>query len=117
MENTQLISVVLCGVMGLIFFIMAILFTILKEKGAMLVSGFNTLSKEKRELYDKRRISEDQKRQFFLWSGIFVLGSITSLMITPYCGGIALLIWLILFFKEVHLDAEKAFSKYKKTNP
>ena len=114
MENAQLITVSLCGVMTLLFLIMGIVFSILKEKGAMLISGFNTLPKEKRDLYDRKKMSQDQKRQCFLWAGIFLLGGITSLFFTPYCGGIAFFIWLILFFKEVHLDAEKAFQKYRK---
>jgi hypothetical protein len=47
----------------------ALLFTILKEKGAMLVSGFNTMPKEKRALYDTAKISKDQRNAFLIWAG------------------------------------------------
>lgn len=38
-----------CGILCLLFLLLAFLFTILKGKAAMLISGFNTLSKEQRE--------------------------------------------------------------------
>lgn len=41
-------------------------------------------------------------------------GAICSYFISMYIAIVAYLIWLVLFFKEVHLDAEKAFEKYKK---
>lgn len=36
-----------CGILACIFGILVIILSLLKEKGAMLVSGFNTLSKKK----------------------------------------------------------------------
>lgn len=36
-----------CGILACIFGILVIILMLLKEKGAMLVSGFNTLSKNK----------------------------------------------------------------------
>jgi hypothetical protein len=46
----------------------ALLFTILKEKGAMLISGFNTMSKEERKLYDKAKMSKDQRNACIIWT-------------------------------------------------
>lgn len=40
---------------------LAIIFALLNEKGSMLISGFNTLSKEKREKYDKKKMSIDMR--------------------------------------------------------
>ena len=37
-----------CGILACIFGILVIILSLLKEKGAMLVSGFNTLSKKQR---------------------------------------------------------------------
>ncbi len=41
-----------------------------------------------------------------------LIGAVLSFFITPYMAIPAYVIWLVLFFKEVHLDARKAFEKY-----
>lgn len=102
----------LCGVLGIIFVIIGALFAIFKEKAAKFVSGFNTLSKEEQALYDKLRISLDIKNQCFIWASIMLIGAVLSYFITPYMAILAFTVWLILFFKEVHLDTYKAFEKY-----
>jgi hypothetical protein len=94
--------------------ILAIIFTLLKEKGAMLISGFNTIPKEEREIYDKVKICSDMRNSFVIWSGILLIGAILSYFINKYFAGFAFIIWLILFFKDVHIDTNKAFGKYKK---
>ena len=42
----------MCGTVSMIFLGMAILFTFLKGKAAILIAGFNTMPKEQREQYD-----------------------------------------------------------------
>ncbi len=84
------IGVAGCIAMGVVFSILLVLFVILKGKGAMLVSGFNMLSKEERKNFDTERMCADQVA-IIAWG-----------------------IWLILFFKDVHMDTEKAFGKYRK---
>ena len=79
-----------------------------------LISGFNTIPKHQRELYDQDRMSRDQRNAFLIWSGIMGIGAILSYFISQYMGVIAFIVWLIMFFKDVHLDEEKAFGKYKK---
>ena len=39
---------IICLILAVIFSILAAVFALLKEKGALLISGFNTLSKEER---------------------------------------------------------------------
>lgn len=41
-----------------------------------------------------------------------LIGAILSYFVTPYLAIIAFIIWLFLFFKDVHLDNHKAFEKY-----
>ena len=86
---------------------------ILKEKGAILVSGFNSFSKAEREKYDQKRISLDMRNSFFLWAMILFIGALFSYFVSPYFAIPAFIIWLILFFKDVHISAKKAFEKYK----
>ena len=102
----------ICGALVFPFFIMGIVFWILKEKAAGLVSGFNSLSKEEQALYDKAWICRDIRNQCFTWSAIMLTGAVLSCLVTPYMAIPAFIIWLILFFREVHIDTHKAFEKY-----
>lgn len=67
--NTGFIS---CGSACLLCLLFALIFTIFKGKSAILISGFNTMPKEKRELYDKERMSKDQRNSFLIWAAIFI---------------------------------------------
>ena len=97
-----------------ILFLLALLFAALGEKGAMLVSGFNTMPKDKREQYDKARISKDQRNLFFFWSGLWAAGTLMVCLISEAMIYVIVVIQVVLFFREVHLDEEKAFGKYRK---
>lgn len=107
------IGTITCVIFAVPFLILVVVFTLLKDKGAMLISGFNTLPKEEREHYDKKKMSIDQRNSFLLWAILFVAGAILSYLISSYMAILAFVIWLVLFFKEVHLDTDKAFGKYK----
>ena len=70
-----------CGILACIFGILVIILSLLKEKGAMLVSGFNTLSKKERDMYDSETIAKDTRNQFFILTCIMLIGMILSIMI------------------------------------
>ena len=99
-----------CIVLAILFLIMGIIFSILKEKGAKYVSGFSTLNHP--EKYDKAYISLDMRNQCFIYSLILFLGAILSYFISAMIAIPTYIIWGLIFFKSVHLDAEKAFEKY-----
>ena len=104
----------MCGVMSIIFWGMALLFALLKGKAAILISGFNTMPKEQRKQYDRERMSKDQRNAFILWAVILGSGSLLSELTSSENAAIAAgIIWLVIFFRDVHLDEEKAFGKYK----
>lgn len=102
-----------CFGMAVIFGIMTIIFTALGEKAANLISGFNSLTKEQRALYDTNQMSKDQRNSMLIWTVIMVIGIVFSLFVSQYAAIIAFIIWLIVFFKDIHMDTEKAFGKYK----
>lgn len=108
------IGAIICFILAVFFGVIGIIFALLKEKGALLISGFNTMPKAEREKYDKKRMSTDMRNSLFLWSVILFSGAVLAYLIGEYCAYIALAIWLIAFFKNVHIDPEKAFEKYKK---
>lgn len=104
------IGFVACLVLVILFLIIGIVFALLKEKGAYFVSGFRTLNHP--EKYDKAYISLDMRNQCFTYALILFLGAILSYFISAIIAIPAYVIWVIVFFKSVHLDAEKAFEKY-----
>lgn len=102
----------MCGVLAIPFAIIGVLFAIFKGKAAKFVSGFSSLPKEEQALYDKAYISRDIRNQCFVWAAIMLIGAVMSYFLTPYMAIPTFIIWLVLFFKEVHFDTHKAFEKY-----
>lgn len=105
-----------CALALAVFLVAGIAFALLKEKGAMLVSGFNTLTERERAQYDAAALSKDMRNSCFLWALIMAAGCVLSLFITPYMAIIAYAAWLVLFLKDVRGDASKAFEKYRVTS-
>lgn len=102
----------MCIVLSPCFLIMGVLFAVFKDKAAKFISGFNSLPKKEQELYDKSSLSQAMRNSCFIWSSVMLIGALGSFFLTPYFAIFAYFIWGILFFKDVHLDAHKAFDKY-----
>lgn len=99
---------------SIIFWIMAVLFAILKGKAAILIAGFNTMPKVQREQYDREMMSRDMRNGFILWAVILDVGGALSYVFSSQSiAAASIIIWLIVFFRDVHLDEEKAFGKYR----
>ena len=109
-----LTGVVACLIMAIIFAVTGLVFAAGKEKAAILVSGFNSLSKEERQSYDTARISKDMRNQCWTWTAVLTCGAFLTYYVLPFMSVVALVVWLCLFFKEVHLDVYTAFEKYLK---
>ncbi|NCB33368.1 MAG: DUF3784 domain-containing protein [Erysipelotrichia bacterium] len=103
-----------CIAMGSSFMILAIVFAAMKEKAAILISGFNMMSKQEREQYDQAEMSRDMKNSLLIWTLIYAAGAVFSSLISSKIAVLAFVIWLILFFRDVHLDNKKAFDRYRK---
>lgn len=103
-----------CSLLSMIFLLFGIIFAIFKEKSTIFISGFNAISKEERQFYDQRKMSRDLRNSFFIWVIILAIGAVLSYYISQNIAIIAIIVWLIVFFKDVHLDEKKAFEKYKK---
>lgn len=104
------IGFVACIILAVLFLVLGIIFALLKEKGAYFVSGFRTLNHP--EKYDKAYISLYMRNQCFTYALILFLGAILSYFISAIIAIPTYVLWGILLFKSVHLDAEKAFEKY-----
>lgn len=104
------VGFVACITLAVLFLVLGIMFALLKEKGAYFVSGFRTLNHP--EKYDKAYISRDMRNQCFIYFVILSIGAILSYFISAVISIPTYIIWAIVFFNSVHLDAEKAFEKY-----
>lgn len=72
------------------------------------------MSEDERKQYDQKQMSIDQRNACFLWSLIYLAGAIASYLLHPYMVVIAFLVWLFSFCRDVHVDDERAFGKYRK---
>lgn len=103
----------MCISAGVGFAVIGLLFAIFKEKSAKLVSGFNTIPRQEQDLYDKAYIARDMRNSCFLWTAVMLAGAVGSQFVSGYFAVAAYIVWIILFFRDVHLDARKAFEKYR----
>ena len=87
----------------------ALLFSILKEKGAILVSGFDSIPESQKDKYDKKKISLDMRNSLLLWGIILLVGTILSQSIHEYFGVGAIGIFFLLVINSIG-----TFDKYKK---
>lgn len=107
------VGLIACLLMGGLFLLFAIIFELLKEKAAFFISGFNAIPKQERATYNQLKMSQDMRNSFLVWSLIFGFGALLSYGISSYMALVSFAVWLLLFLKDVHLDAKKAFEKYK----
>ena len=105
----MIIGFIMSGIFGLF----GMIFMIFKEKACILISGYNFKTKKEREEYDEVRLSKDKSNFFFRCAIIYFIGATTSIFCGKFCFWIAFLVWLMYFLKNVHLNTEEAFDKYK----
>jgi len=101
-------------VMACIFGLLGMIFLIFKEKACVLISGYNFKTKKEREEYDEARLSKYEGHFFFKCAVIYLTGAVISISAGALSFWAAFAVWLVYFLKNVHLDAEKAFDKYKR---
>lgn len=101
------IGTIICLLLAVVFGMISMIFALLKEKGAMLISGFNTLSKEEQANYDQKKMSIDMRNSLFLWSILLLSGALFGYFLSQYGAFLAIVIWLILFSKMFILIQKK----------
>ena len=98
---------------GVLFLIFAVIFAVQKEKACRLIGGFNFFTEAQQARYDKAAIARDYQKLFAGWTvGAFLFAAL-CLWLSWWALGAALILFLISIGKEMHIDAEKAFEKYK----
>lgn len=71
-----------CILLSVFFSIIALIFTIMRGKASILISGFNTLPKNEQKLYDKDFLVRDMRNLMFLLGFIMLIGALLSYFIT-----------------------------------
>jgi len=110
------IGAIVCGLIFVIFSIVALIFAVFGEKAAPLIAGFNGFSgfnKERRARYDQKRLCRDMRNRISIWAVIFLVGGVLSYLIDWRLTIIAFVVFMIAFLKEVKPDTETAFDKYR----
>ena len=112
-EGESLIGFYACIVMVPCFWLLSLFFALGRERAANWLGGFHWLPEEERAKYDRARMARDERNASFLWGIIMLLGAMGAMWISGWVALAAYGIWMVLFFKDVHLDMDKAFGKYK----
>ena len=99
--------------MGLIFLTFAIIFAVRKEKACKLISGFNFFTEAQQAQYDKARLARDYFKPFRTLTIVVFVGAALCLVLGWWAFAAAIVIMLILVFRDFHINPEKAFEKYK----
>ena len=102
-----------CAAPALLFALFGLLFACLGDRAARLVSGFNDFPAEKQARYDRSRLVRDMRRDFIRWALVLCAGALLAQWLSPWCALTGWAVWAVLFFRSVHVDADKAFEKYR----
>lgn len=87
MTSGELILLIIISVIGFIFIMLGVLF--LLGKGAFLIAGYNTMSKEEKAAYDEKKLTQ------FIGTITLPIGLTTPLVAI---GGIYHLTWMIWLY-------------------
>ena len=113
MSETGVGLAIIMAAAGVLFLIFAVVFAVRKEKACRLIGGFNFFTEAQQARYDQAAIARDHQKLFTGWAvGAFLFAAL-CLWLSWWAMGAAFLLFLISIGKEMHLDAEKAFEKYK----
>ncbi len=99
--------------MGLIFLVFAIVFAVRKEKACNLIGGFSFFTEAQQAQYDKARLARDYFKLFRTLTIVVFVGAALCLVLGWWAFAAAIVIMLILVFRDFHINPEKAFEKYK----
>ena len=113
MNETGIGLAIILAAAGVLFLVFAIVFAVKKEKACKLIGGFNFFTEEQQAQYDRAAIAKDYQKLFTWWMvGAFVF-AVLCLWFSWWAMGTAFVLFMISVFRDFHMDAEKAFEKYK----
>lgn len=96
-----------------IFIGLGLLFLLSGENGTNYISGFNTLPKDRREGYDKKRIVADMRNRCLKGGLVSLAGGLLAMLFHDAFAILGILAAAVLFFQGRRWTAEKTFENYK----
>ena len=102
-----------CAALGVLFCLLGGGFFLAGPKAALFVSGFGTLPPSERARYDTAALSRDYAQRFLGWGVLFLAGAGASALWSAWAALLALAVWQVLFWRQVHWDPERAFETYR----
>ncbi|MGM9940572.1 MAG: DUF3784 domain-containing protein [Bulleidia sp.] len=102
-----------CLITACIFALIAYYFTILKGNAAVFLPGFLLFSEERRKQYDTDRMIREKRDVIAGWATTLLIGSLLGFLVHPFCSAFLFVMWLLIFFRDVNLEKEEAYEKYR----
>ena len=113
MSETGIGLAIILAAAGTLFLIFALVIAMQMEKACRLIGGFNFFTEAQQAQYDRAAIARDYQKLFTGWTvGAFLFAAL-CLWLSWWALGAAFILFLFSIGKEMHIDAEKAFEKYK----
>ena len=113
MSETGIGLSIILACTGALFGVFAVVFAVKKEKACKLIGGFNFFTEAQQARYDRAAIARDHQKLFTAWTvGAFVF-AVLCLWFSWWAFGAAFVLFLFSIGREMHVDPEKAFEKYK----
>ena len=113
MSETGIGLAIILASTGVLFLIFAVVFAVKKEKACRLIGGFNFFTEAQQARYDQAAIARDYQKLFTWWTVGAFLFAVLALWLSWWAIGAAFILFLISIGREMHIDVEKAFEKYK----
>lgn len=95
----RIIAVIVQLIIVAVFVILGIVF--LKGKGAFLVAGYNTASREERAKYDEKALCRFMGKLMFVCAGCFILISLGSVLEQMALVWLGIVLMLVMIFAAV----------------
>ena len=105
---------VLNFVVGIVFLLAAVYFTVNPQKVSFMISNWAYLPREKRERYDLRGLSGHLSRMFTVCALVCIAGAVGALFLGAPAYWAATVIWIILALATLRVDNEKLLRKYRR---
>lgn len=105
---------IVCLLGTIIFGLLALVFAMIKEKGAKFSPEYKKIPKNEIKKYDIKKMSLDIRDEFINWAGILLIGTLLSYFIDDIYGIIAFCLLIIIFLVKFLSNSKNNLEKYKK---
>lgn len=105
---------IVCLIGTIIFGLLALIFVIIKDKGAKFSPEYKKIPKNEVKKYNIKKMSLDIRDEFINWAGILLIGTLLSYFIDGIYGIIAFTLWFIIFIVKLFSNSKDNLEKYKK---